>query len=155
MSKSNNSIPSQHMSAWEAFLRAQSRVLHVLDQELQEETGLSLAWYDVLVQLQKAGGSIRSGDLSSQLLISPSAGTRLIDRMGSKGFVERKACESDRRVVWVVLTDAGLDALRSATPVHLAGVRAHFTDFLDDDQASALSESLTPMARNATADEAE
>lgn len=147
MSKSTTSLTDIHMTAWEAFLRAQSRVLHVLDQELQDSAGLSLAWYDVLVQLQQAGGAIRAGDLSGRLLISPSAGTRLIDRMASKGYVERKACESDRRVVWVELTDDGLEALRSATPVHLAGVQKHFADFLDAKQAAGLADALQPMAK--------
>lgn len=147
MSKSTTSLTDIHMSAWQAFLRAQSRILRVLDLELQDSAGLSLAWYDVLVQIHWAGGAIRAGDLSGQLLISPSAGTRLIDRMASKGYVERKACESDRRVVWVELTDTGLNALRSATPVHMAGVQQHFADFLDARQAAGLADTLEPMAQ--------
>ena len=146
MSKSTQPITDIHLTAWEAFLRAQSRVLRVLDRELQDSAGLSLAWYDVLVQLQQAGGTIRAGDLSGRLLISPSAGTRLIDRMVAKEYVERKACESDRRVVWVELTTTGFDALRAASPVHLAGVQRHFADYLDVQQAIDLAEALEPIA---------
>lgn len=138
-------IPETHMAAWKAFLRAQSRVLQTLDQELQEATGLSLAWYDVLFQLHDAGGAVRAGDLSALLVISPSAGTRLVDRMARKSLVERFACESDRRVVWVSLTDEGLEALRKAAPIHLAGVVEHFTGHLSRSQATLLTKALAPV----------
>lgn len=138
-------INARQLNAWRTFLFTQARVLHQLDKELTDATGLSLAWYDVLVQLQEAGTSVRMGDLARSLLISPSAGTRLIDRMERHGLVEREPCATDRRVTFVKLSAAGLDRLREAAPVHMAGIERHFTSFLGDGEADQLSSILSPI----------
>ena len=44
------------LESWRAFLRAHARVIRVLEAELQAEQQLSLADYDVLVQLAIAWG---------------------------------------------------------------------------------------------------
>jgi len=134
------------MAAWQTFLRAQSTVLHILEQELQAAVGLSLAWYDVLVQLRLARRPVRAGELSDLLLLSPSAGTRLVDRMVAKGLVTRTPSSDDRRVVLIEPTDRGVDTLRQAAPIHVAGITRHFTRFLDTAQAAELEALLGPIA---------
>lgn len=124
---------------------AQSRVLGELDRELNQATGLSLAWYDVLVQLHEAGEPLRMSDLSRHLVISPSATTRLVDRMERKGLVEREPCADDRRVTFVKLTDTGFDRLRGASPTHLKGVDEHFTGYLSPEAAATLADILEPI----------
>lgn len=133
------------MEAWRTFLFTQARVLATLDNELTAGAGLSLAWYDVLVQLHEAGESVRMGDLAKSLLISPSAGTRLIDRMERQGLVAREPCSDDRRVTFVKLSPAGLQKLREAAPVHMAGVERHFSSFLSEADADRLTSILSPV----------
>ncbi len=133
------------MNAWRTFLFTQARVLDALDKELNSETGLSLSWYDVLVQLHMAGESVRMGDLSRSLLISASAGTRLIDRMERQGLVSREPCADDRRVTFVELTDQGRERLREASPIHVAGIERHFTGLMSSDEAEQLHSILTPV----------
>jgi DNA-binding MarR family transcriptional regulator len=55
-----------------------------------------------------------------------------------RGWVERVACETDRRGQFAVLTEAGLDALRAAAPTHVAGVREHLFDRLTPEQVEQL-----------------
>lgn len=138
-------IEEAQMQAWRTFLFTQARVLNELDKELNDATGLSLAWYDVLVQLHEAGDSVRMGDLARSLLISPSTGTRLIDRMERHGLVEREPCATDRRVTFVKLAPAGLERLREAAPIHMAGVERHFSSFLNSADADRLSAILGPI----------
>lgn len=142
---SQQHITDAQMRAWRAFLVAQSRVLGELDRELNQATGLSLAWYDVLVQLHEAGEPLRMSDLSRHLVISPSATTRLVDRMERKGLVEREPCADDRRVTFVKLTDTGFDRLRGASPTHLKGVDEHFTGYLSPEAAATLADILEPI----------
>lgn len=139
-------IPPGHMAAWQTFLRTQSTVLHTLEQELQAARGLSLAWYDVLAQLRLARRPVRAGELSDLLLLSPSAGTRLVDRMVARGLVRRTQSSTDRRVVLIELTDLGVETLHEAAPVHVAGLERHFTRFLDSSQAEQLITLLEPIA---------
>jgi hypothetical protein len=70
------------LAAWRAFRRAHADVTGVLEAELQAEHDLSLTWYDVLVQLEKAPNHRRRMvDLAFAMLGSNSGLTRVIDRM--------------------------------------------------------------------------
>jgi DNA-binding MarR family transcriptional regulator len=131
------------LGAWATFLRAHARVTRVLERELHDEQQLALADYDVLVQLARAEERrLRMGELADRLLLSRSGITRLVDRLERAGYVERASCESDRRGSWALLTDAGHDRLRRATPVHLRGVAEHFLDRIPGDELEELRAAL-------------
>ena len=131
------------MEAWIRFLRAHSAVTRDLNAELVAQHGLTLNDYDVLVQLSKAPGRmLRRVDLSERVLLTPSGITRLLEGLERCGLVERKACESDARVVYAHLTDEGLAKFRTASRSHLASVRAIFAERFDDDELAALGELL-------------
>ncbi len=131
------------LTAWATFLRAHARVTRALERELHDEQQLALADYDVLLQLARADERrLRMGELADRLLLSRSGITRLVDRLERAGFVERASCESDRRGSWALLTDAGYDRLRRATPVHLRGVAEHFLDRIPGDELEELRAAL-------------
>lgn len=123
------------LSTWRAFLEAHSRLVKLLAAELEEQCGLPLSWYDALVQLNEAGGMLRMSELAERLLLSRSATTRFVDRLEVAGLIDRQIAEDDRRGMEVRLSERGLEALRRAAPVHLAGVRRHFSDgFTNEEQ---------------------
>jgi len=129
------------LGAWRQFLTAHARVVAVLEAELDAQRNLPLAWYDVLVQLEEAPDHrLRMTGLAGAVLLSKSGLTRLIDRMKSAGLVERCPDDADRRGVWVSLTPAGHERLRDAAPIHLRGVREHFTSHLSAADAATLEE---------------
>ncbi|WP_181781726.1 MarR family winged helix-turn-helix transcriptional regulator [Pseudonocardia pini] len=120
------------MASWRAFLRAHATITRALETELLAEQGLSLAAYDVLVQLAEAPGRrLRMTELAEAVLLSRSGVTRLVDRLERAGFVRRTRVESDGRGVAAGLTPAGLDRLRVASRTHLRGVTEHFVHRLD------------------------
>lgn len=144
--------PDLGLAAWRAFLEAHARVVELLENELQEEKNLPLAWYDVLVQLQEADAHrLRMTELAKKVLLSKSGLTRLVDRMCTAGLVDRMADEDDRRGRWVALNAAGEQRLRDAAPVHLRGVREHFSAHLDGPTARALAATLRKVADAAEA----
>lgn len=134
------------MAAWRAFLEAHAHVSRVLEAELMAEKGLPLAWYDVLVQLHEAGGSLRMSDLADRLLLSRSATTRFAERLEAAGLVTRHVAASDRRGRTVELTDAGRERLRDAASVHLRGIAEHFASHLDDEEAAVVHRVLRRVA---------
>jgi DNA-binding MarR family transcriptional regulator len=89
--------------------------------------------------LADAGGRLRMGELAERLLLSRSGLTRLVDRLVKQGFVLRERCADDARGFFAVLTEAGRDKLAGARPAHLAGVREHFLEHLDDTDLAALA----------------
>ena len=130
---------SDQLSAWRLFLQTYRRVLDRLEDELQGQRGLSLTWYDVLIQLYKAPEHrLRMNDLAGSVLLSKSGLTRLIDRMEKAGLVERASCPSDRRGWFAVLTPRGEEVFKEAAPVHLDGIARHFTDHISPNEARAL-----------------
>ena len=133
------------LAVWAAFLRAHSTLTAKLERELVAERALPLAWYEVLLQIRRAGRPLRMQELAGSVLLSKSGLTRLVDRMEAAGLVERTHCPSDRRGVHVGATKAGLAAFRAAAPVHLRGIGEHFTDRLDEADLRALGAALAKL----------
>lgn len=144
---SRSPVDPAHLAAWRAFLEAHARVTEALGRELREQEGLPLAWYDVLVQLSEADDRRRRmQELADAVLLSKSGLTRLIDRMESAGLVRRVECDTDRRGTLAELTEEGFERLAATAPTHLDGVRRHFTDHLDDEEAEILGRALRRIA---------
>src|SRR2546423_15275813 len=62
------------LEVWQQFLRAHQRVLGVLGDELEQERGLPLAWYEVLLHVGRAPDRrLRMGDLANAVVLSTSA----------------------------------------------------------------------------------
>ena len=125
--------------AWTGMLRVYDRLLHELDAELERAHGLSIAEFDVLVQLDEAPEHrMRMADLADAVLLTRSGISRLVDRLESRGLVERARCRADARGLNATLTDAGAELLYAASITHLAGVRARFTDRLAPEDVARL-----------------
>jgi DNA-binding MarR family transcriptional regulator len=136
-------VPPRQLAAWRAFLTAHARITDTLARELKERLGLPLTWYDVLVQLSEADDHrLRMQELAGKVLLSKSGLTRLIDRMEREGLVSRYPCADDRRGTWAQMTDAGYEVLRRSAPTHLEGIREHFADLVDDDEAAVIDAAL-------------
>jgi DNA-binding MarR family transcriptional regulator len=119
-------------AAWTGLLRTRERLMHELDRELEGAHGLSLAEYDVLVQLDAAGErGLRMAELADAVLLTRSGLTRLVDRLEQQGLVERTRCPSDARGMHATLTTTGADRLDAARPAHTDGIRRLFLDRLD------------------------
>ena len=139
-------LDAREMSAFHAFIRAHSQVVRMLEAELEAEQGLSLPAYEVLAHLSEAPERRRRmTELASFAALTPSGLTRLIDKLVRDGLVERQRCESDARVVYAALTDAGFARLTAAYPTHLRGVRTHLVDRLNPAQLDALAQALGPL----------
>jgi DNA-binding MarR family transcriptional regulator len=144
--QSVSSPTREQLAAWRAFLTCAYALIDILDAELQAECGLSLRWYDVLVQLEEAEHAVRMNELASRILASKSGLTRVIDRMEEAGLVHRERPEHDRRVIEVVLTEKGSAALQQARVVHRRGIYEHFASRLDERAVAALSRQLAKVS---------
>ncbi|MDO5049567.1 MAG: MarR family transcriptional regulator [Actinomycetaceae bacterium] len=78
--------------------------------------GLEPWEFDVLSALRRAGSpyALTPGVLMGELLVSSGTMTNRIDRLESKGLVERSPSPSDRRAVLVTLTSEGCNKVDSA-----------------------------------------
>src|SRR2546421_5769575 len=93
--------------AWRSLLRAHATLIRRLDTDLERETGLALADFDVLAQLAEAHGELRMTELADRALISRSGMTRRVARLADEGLVRRDKAGTDGRGVIVALTEEG------------------------------------------------
>src|SRR4051812_14636858 len=93
--------------AWRTFLQAHATLVRRLETDLESQTGLALADFDVLIQLACAGGQLRMTELADRALISRSGMTRRVARLVTDGLVSRCSAENDARGVVVSLTPDG------------------------------------------------
>jgi DNA-binding MarR family transcriptional regulator len=130
------------LEAWVSLLRAHATLMRRLESDLERETGLALADFDVLAQLADAGGELRMTELASLALISRSGMTRRVARLADEGLVRRANAAADARGVVVALTDAGVARLVETAPVHLRGIRKLFVEQLEDHELEVLERAL-------------
>ncbi|MCF6522495.1 MarR family winged helix-turn-helix transcriptional regulator [Streptomyces sp. JJ36] len=141
-------LDAREMAAWQGFLEAGSRVSRRLEQQLRESAGLSHPQYEVLVRLADApDGELRMTELAERLITSKSGLTYQIGQLEKRGLVRRRACPSDVRGTYAVLTEAGRATLAEAAPGHVAAVREALLDALDPQELTVLAEALGRVGR--------
>ncbi|WP_229686089.1 MarR family winged helix-turn-helix transcriptional regulator [Longimycelium tulufanense] len=150
MSKTGTArLPTRdELTAWRSFLRAHARITRRLEAELIAEQRLSLAAYDVLVQLAEAPERrLRMTELADAVLLSRSGVTRLVDRLERIGLVVRERADEDGRGVVAVLTRRGMERLRTASSTHLSGIVRHFVAIVGDrHELDSLNRTCTRLA---------
>ena len=138
--------------AWLRFLRAHAAVTRQLSARLEAAHGLTLSDFDVLVQLFHAEGHrLRRVDLARQVLLTASGITRLLDGLERAGWVAKERCDSDARVTYAVLTEAGRQKIASARETHIADIEELFGSPFSAEEKAVLDELLSrlPLAETA------
>jgi DNA-binding MarR family transcriptional regulator len=138
----------------EAVVRALGKAILVLprllEAELLREQRLALSEYTTLMHLSEAPGrQLRMSELAADSALSLSGITRIVGRLEAEGLVERVKCAEDGRGSNAVLTDAGIARLRKAWPTHLASVRRHIVDRIEDVDLATLARALGQVAAQA------
>jgi DNA-binding MarR family transcriptional regulator len=132
-------LDADEQKAWRAWLYSAQLLMDRLDRELTHETGISHAYYEILVALSETPGrKLRMSELADRCLSSRSRLSHAVSRLEERGWVGRELCKDDGRGQLAVLTDDGFAALEAAAPIHVASVRAHLFDQLSPEQVAAM-----------------
>jgi DNA-binding MarR family transcriptional regulator len=129
--------------AWLAYIRVQLRLTYEMNRQLQTDSDLSLADWDVLTALGNAEDArMALSALAAQIGWERSRLSHHLQRMSTRGLVLRTPSPLDGRVTDAVLTGTGRQAMTSAAPGHVALVRRLFFDGLPDHLLGPLTEAL-------------
>jgi DNA-binding MarR family transcriptional regulator len=134
-------LSGEQQQVWRGYLAMVTRLQAAMNRQLQQDCGLSLADYDVLVELSERG-ALRMFELADILGWEQSRLSHQVRRMRGRGLVQRQGSDEDRRGAIVELTDGGRTALAAAAPGHAELVRSVVFDGMDAAQLRALG-SLT------------
>ncbi|WP_299682761.1 MarR family winged helix-turn-helix transcriptional regulator [uncultured Roseobacter sp.] len=120
-------------AAWRALLSVSKSLVESIERDLKAADLAPLAWYDVLLEIEKAGeDGIRPFELQERLLLPQYGMSRLLDRMDTAGLIRRETFGDDRRGQSVFLTPEGKAMRERIWPV--------YAGFLADRIGGALSE---------------
>ena len=132
-------LDADEQRAWRAWLYSSQLRQDRLDRELTHETGISHAYYEILVALSETPDrALRMSELADRCLSSRSRLSHAVSRLEERGWVHRQVCPDDGRGQLAVLTDEGYAALEAAAPVHVESVRTHLFDQLSPEQVAAM-----------------
>ena len=131
------------VQAYVRLLRAHAAITRRLNSQLLADHALTLNDYEVLLHLSRAEGRrLRRVDLAERTMLTPSGITRLLEGLERCGFVERASCESDARVTYAQLTEAGESKLHEASETHVEDIHALFGDRYSAEEIATLRDLL-------------
>ncbi|MGI5212537.1 MarR family winged helix-turn-helix transcriptional regulator [Plantactinospora sp. CA-290183] len=108
-----------------------------------EQHNLSAVEFEVLMRLARSPNhELRMTDLAAQTSLSTSGVTRVVDRMERDGLLCRRACPSDRRSAYAVVTESGMNRLTETLPGHVQLIQDWFVGQLEPAALEGLLDSL-------------
>lgn len=138
----DSELNDPRLTAMGLLIEAHAGLVSALGEQLGRH-GLPGAEFDVLLRLTRSpGGRLRMSDLASQVTVTSSGLTRLVDRLERIGLVERVACPTDRRGSFAAITKEGRRKLAAALPGHLELIDRWFTGRLGRDELGTLTGAL-------------
>ncbi|MCR6711615.1 MAG: MarR family transcriptional regulator [Demequina sp.] len=131
---------------WARYNALLTTVPGMIDERMRAATGLSRFQFMLLETLANdPGGQVQLADVARAADSSLSRLSHAITRLEEAGLVERRACESDRRASWAVLTPAGSKAVADARDAHAAVMREVLLDRIPEDHHEAAISFLTSL----------
>ena len=119
------------------------RLMHM--DMVQKEHGTPLSHVQVLAMLQDAG-TMSVSEISRRLGIAKPNITPLVDRLYEAGYVDRQHDENDRRVVNIVLQEAGIKKLAAIRATIARQIQVQAED-LTVSEFRELNDSLSSIVR--------
>ena len=106
-----------------------------------------LAWYDVLLELERAPDGLRPVALESALLLAQYNLSRLLNRLAEAGLITRKPHPQDGRGQIIHITRAGLTVRQKMWRYYEAAIQDAVARHLSDAEAATLATLLHRLAR--------
>ena len=129
-------------------IRYTSNFLGNIQSHFMSRYDLSMAQFNILRILRGAKDMINVNTVKDRMIEKSPNTTRLMDKLIDKGLIERTRCTEDRRVVYVKISDQGLELLAEIDRDH--DVNALIQANLTDEEATTLSDLLDKVRANNT-----
>ncbi len=134
--------------AWSRLVRAHDAALGYVERALKDAGLPLLEWYDVLLELERAG-PLRPRDLQGRLLLAQYNLSRLLDRMAAAGAVGKQPCAEDGRGHVVAVTEEGRALRLRMWPIYAGGIESAVGERLSEQEAETLASLLAKLTSRA------
>jgi DNA-binding MarR family transcriptional regulator len=134
-------LTDREQHAWRSFIEGVRSLADVLDRQLQADSNLPHAYFEILIPLSEVEGrKMRMSELADQTRSSRSRLSHAVARLEERGWVRRADCPTDKRGQLAELTDEGFAVVEAAAPGHVEAVRKYLIDLLTPEQLTVLGE---------------
>ena len=138
--------------AWLAFIRLRLRLTYEMNRQLQAESNLSLADYDVLNALRyEPEGRAQITALAIRIGWERSRLSHHLRRLEGRELIELRTAPTDRRATEVLLTDLGWAEITQASKGHVELIQRLFFDGLPDELMEPMTLALESIYDNVIA----
>ena len=120
-----------------------NQIRHTVNMQLKP-FGISEQQFNILRILRGAGESLSMNTVKNRMIDRSPNATRLADKLLDKGLIARERSETDRRVVFVRITQEGLDLLEQIDEQDFDTILNHFDNITEGD-AKTMSDLLDKM----------
>lgn len=133
-------LSNEEFAIWAGFLQSHAALARELDADLRTAHGLPLTDFEILLWLaNRPCEGMRMAALADTVLLSPSGLSRAVERLETRGLVQRLPCAEDRRGAYAALTESGSDLVRTAGVTHAASIRRRFLGRLTPGERRSLT----------------
>lgn len=137
---------ARNMRVWSRFLSTGQALTAAVEAELKAANLPPLGWYDVLLELQRAGAKgLRQFELRDRLLLAQYNLSRLLERIERAGYISRDPCPEDGRGQIARLTEAGAALQQRMWPVYRDTVARVFSARLTEPEMAAFGAVLDKL----------
>ncbi|MFK4731442.1 MarR family transcriptional regulator [Agromyces mediolanus] len=137
------------VAAWESLFRAQVTVMRALQRDFPSSI-ISMNEYDVLFNISRAPGRrLRLKELNRSVLITQPSVSRLVDRLASRGLLQKSEDPDDGRGTIVSLTAEGFELFRRVAVEHMQSITEHLGAALDEDELRSVIRLTTRLRLSA------
>ncbi|KUJ77221.1 MarR family winged helix-turn-helix transcriptional regulator [Ruegeria profundi] len=131
---------------WTSLLNTGQALLEGIESELKNNNLPRLGWYDVLLEIEKAGpNGIRPYELKERLLLPQYGLSRMLGRIAEAGLITREEVENDGRGQTIKLTPKGLAIREAMWPIYAEMLVNSIQDKLSKSEAAELERILRKL----------
>ncbi|GFE60710.1 MarR family winged helix-turn-helix transcriptional regulator [Geobacter sp. AOG2] len=126
-------------------LRRSIKAINEYSKNAEKETGLTghQLW---VIKIVASSAPIKVSDLARQMYLHPATVVGILDRLASKGLVQRRRSTEDKRVVEIDLTAEGRIVV-DKVPEVAEGMLARKLEILPQNRLSHVSKGMKEIAR--------
>ena len=123
----------QSLRLWLRLLSCTSMIEMRVRSRLRTDFNITLPQFDVLAELDRAGKAQTMSELSRELMVSNGNVTGVVDRLERLDYVRRVASSTDRRVLYIELTETGQKAFSQMARQHESWINEMLSEMGNND----------------------
>ena len=137
----------EDIEIWRNFLVYHKEVLSSIEKKLKEKDCISLAWYDILIVIEKSGEKkVSFKKLLEETVITKGGVSRTLDRIEEQKLILRKKSQEDGRELFIAITKEGSLEVKKAWQIYKKCIEEYFLNQLTSEE-KILLKSLFPKLR--------